>query len=306
MKYFYVITLLFATTYVLLISSCNNQQDKSGDLSWNTVQDTTQRVAIIEGGLKGPEAVQYDADQDLYFVSNFNGPSNAPDSNAFISRVQPDGTIDSLKFMTGTAEAPFHSGRGMFIVGDTLFVADLNGVHGFNRRTGRHLSFTDLSSFEPGFVNDIAAGPEGALYVTDTGKPQLYRLSGKRATIAVDSLPQVSNGIIYDEKNKHLVMAPWGEAHTFLTWDPVNEIQGEAGRGVGGNYDGIEFLGDHLIVSSQVDSSLQVVQNGKATVFAKLPGRPADIGLDTKRNRVMVPYVALNRVDIWALPDDKN
>jgi hypothetical protein len=30
-------------------------------------------------------------------------------------------------------------------------------------------------------------------------------------------------------------------------------------------------------------------------------GRPADIGIDTRRQRVAVPYVALNRVDIWSL-----
>jgi hypothetical protein len=35
-----------------------------------------------------------------------------------------------------------------------------------------------------------------------------------------------------------------------------------------------------------------------------VPGRPADIGVDTRRGRVAVPYIALNRVDIWALPRD--
>lgn len=32
-------------------------------------------------------------------------------------------------------------------------------------------------------------------------------------------------------------------------------------------------------------------------------GRPADIGLDASGNRIAVPYIALNRVDIWQLPD---
>jgi hypothetical protein len=34
-------------------------------------------------------------------------------------------------------------------------------------------------------------------------------------------------------------------------------------------------------------------------------GAPADIGIDTRRNRVAVPYIDLDRVDIWQLPDDR-
>jgi hypothetical protein len=32
-----------------------------------------------------------------------------------------------------------------------------------------------------------------------------------------------------------------------------------------------------------------------------VPGRPADIGIDTRRGHVAVPYIALNRVDVWSL-----
>lgn len=298
-------TLLSVVLCILMAGTgCNNTDDESTeDLTWDTVQDTTQRIATIKGELKGPEAVQYDAGQDVYFISNFNGDANATDANGFIAKAQTDGTIDSLKFMTGTREYPFHSGRGMFIVGDTLFVCDVNGVHGFDRHSGEHLSYADLSQFEPGFVNDITIGPDSALYVTDSGKPQLYRISGNQVSIAVDSLPHVTNGIIYDETNQRLVMAGWNDAQIFLTYDPVSQTRDSAGTGVGGNYDGIEFVGNNFIVSSQADSSLQLIKNGKGSIFAKLPGRPADIGLNTQRNQVAVPYVALNRVDVWQLPE---
>ena len=102
--------------------------------SWTTVQDSTHRVAVITG-LSGPEAVRYDPDQDVYFVANFNGQA-AGDANGFISRVGPGGTIESLRFMTGTTVAPLHGPRGMVLVGDTLWAADADGLHGFHRRTG--------------------------------------------------------------------------------------------------------------------------------------------------------------------------
>ena len=35
--------------------------------------------------------------------------------------------------------------------------------------------------------------------------------------------------------------------------------------------------------------------------FIKVAGRPADIAIDTKRKRIAVPYIALDRVDIWEI-----
>ena len=298
--------LLTSVAVLFLFIGCSSGGDtQQANLSWDTVQDSTDRVAIIEGGLQGPESVQYDAEQDLYFISNFNGDA-AADSNGFISRAQPDGTIDSLKFMTGTTAHPLHGPRGMTIKSDTLFVADQKGIHGFDRYTGNQISFTDFTDFEPGFLNDVAVGQNGRLYVTDSGKPLLYQMSGSSVSIAVDSLSHVNNGIMFDEANQRLVMAAWGDGQTFLTWDPASTILDSAGTGLGGYYDGIEPINPNsFMVTSQADSTLQVIRNGTGQIFLNVPGKPADIGIDTQRNRVAVPYIALNRVDIWQLPNQE-
>jgi len=73
--------------------------------------------------LSGPEAVRYDPELDLFFVSNFNGEV-AGDANAFVSKLSPDGDVLVLKFMVGTEELPFHGGRGMFINQAGLWVVD--------------------------------------------------------------------------------------------------------------------------------------------------------------------------------------
>lgn len=289
---------------LFLIFGCGPSEEEEApvQLTWDTVQDSTHRIGIIEGGLQGPESVQYDPGQDLYFISNFNGGATDADSNGFISRANTAGVIDSLKFMTGTEEYPLHSPRGMYIIGDTLFVADMDGVHGFDRSSGEQIHFTNFTSLEPGFLNALAIGPDSALYVTDSSKPRLYRMAGENISIVVDSLPYPNNGITYDESNKRLILAAWNGGENFLTWDPLTSELGEAGSGVGGNYDGIEPLGEGFIVSSQADSTLQLIQGGEGQIFVEVPGRPADIGLDTKRMQVLVPYIALNRVDIWQLP----
>jgi hypothetical protein len=71
----------------------------------------------------------------------------------------------------------------------------------------------------------------------------------------------------------------------------------------GAFFDGIEFANGRVVVASQADSSLHVVTGETTHLLVHVPGRPADIGLDTRRNRVAVPYIALDRVDIWQLPE---
>ena len=49
------------------------------------------------------------------------------------------------------------------------FMPDADAVRGFHRRSGAPLAAVDFSGVNPGFLNDVAAGPDGAVHVTDTG-----------------------------------------------------------------------------------------------------------------------------------------
>ena len=209
----------------LLVAACGGGGEDGGapetdEITWSSEQGPEDRVAEISG-FRGPESVRYDPELDVYFVSNFNGDGGARDGNGFVSRVGPGGEIDSLRFMTGTEQAPLHAPRGMYITGDTLWVADVDGVHGFHRRSGEQLRFTDFTRFEPGFLNDVAAGADGVLYVTDTGESRLYRMSGDSVRIAVqDSLLGPPNGITWDRDGARFVLAPWGGTQTVRGWSP--------------------------------------------------------------------------------------
>jgi hypothetical protein len=267
-----------------------------------TRMDSTHRVATVTG-LEGPEAVKYDSIQDVYFIANF-GPRAAAvrDSNGYIARVRPDGTVETLKFMTGTAAAPLHQPRGMAITADTLWVADADGVHGFLRRTGAHAAFVDFTAHQPGFLNDIAVGPDGRLYVTDTGLGRVYRMTRGAAEIAVeDAMTGPPNGITWDASGSRFLLAPWGDARTLRSWDPASGAVAELDSMPGGRHDGIELVNGLILVASQRDSTIYAVAGGRPHPIIRTPGAPADIGIDTRRGRIAVPYIALNRVDIWDL-----
>lgn len=291
------------TLSALLIVSCTSEEAPGPSaLDWQTVQSPADRIHTISG-FSGPEAVRYDPDQDVYFVSNFTGGGNDRDANGFISKVTTDGSIEVLEFMTGTEEHPLHAPRGMYITGSTLWAADIDGVHGFDRTTGDQTDFVDFTEFEPGFLNDIVAGADGNLYVTDTGESRLYRITDGEPSVEIDSLPISPNGITLDPESQQLILAPWNEVLDFYAWHPEESTLSIFDRAAsGGNFDGIEFYEGRLLSASQVDSSLHVTQNGTDYVLIHTPGRPADIGLDTRRNQVAVPYIARNEVDIWQLP----
>lgn len=266
------------------------------------VQDSTSRIAQITG-LSGPEAVRYDPDQDVWFIANFGESGDEErDGNGFITRAAADGTIEELRFMVGSGVAPLHMPRGMTIHGDTLWVADMDGVHGFDRRTGEHLRFIDMTEHEPGFINDLDVDASGVVYATDTGLGRVYRVGAERATIAVeDSMTGPPNGITWDDTRAAFLLAPWDGEQRLRAWDPASGAFSEVTTLPGGNFDGIEIVGGGVLLASQADSSLHLYDGTSVRTVARVPGRPADIGVDTLRGRVAVPYIALNRVDIWEI-----
>ncbi|MDP9348297.1 MAG: hypothetical protein M3P24_04030, partial [Gemmatimonadota bacterium] len=262
------------------------------------------RVALV-GGFAGPEAVRYDPAQDVYFVGNFNGPGGARDNNGFISRLRPDGRVERLHFIAGGANGvTLHAPRGMTIVGDTLWAADADAVRGFHRRTGAPVATVDFTRFEPGFLNDVTPGPDGALYVTDTGKSRIYRIAGREVTVArEDTTLNRPNGITWDRWSRRLVVVPYGGKQTLFGWRPGQAELEVAATTPGGRMDGVEVLGPgRILVASQADSSLHLVVNGRGGPVVRTAGAPADIGVDTRRGRVAVPFIALNQVEIWQLP----
>ena len=260
---------------------------------------------IQVSGFSGPEAVRYDPQQDLYFVANFNTIDSTREANGFISRMTPDGTIDQLEFMVGTDAYPLHQPRGMFLKGDTLFVADADGVHGFNRTDGSHLVFIDFTGHDPGFLNDISATPDGVLHVTETNgeRPRVYRIVNGASEVFMENVDiPPPNGIVWDAENAQFILAPWGGATQFFALDPESGDVTQVAESPGGRFDGAEFWNGYLVAASQVDQSLHYIQDGEGQPVISVDGRPADIGIDTRRDRVAVPYIALDRVDIIELP----
>jgi len=281
-----------------------------------TAAATATRVLTVEG-FKTPESVKYDAELDLYFVTNINGHPMAKDNNGFISRVRPDGSIESLEFVSGgRGGVVLHAPKGTAIVADTLWVADIDALRGFNKRTGAPVATVNLSTRGAKLPNDVAVGPDGALYVTDTGilidsawnfthpgPDRIFRVGAKRdVSVAVsgDTLER-PNGIAWDAANARFIVVAFGGPAIFA-WKPGDAAPTVLAKGAG-QWDGVEVLADgRIIASSWADSTVDVIAGGKIERLISGVPSPADIGIDTKRQRVLIPVFTQNRVEVWQLP----
>jgi sugar lactone lactonase YvrE len=272
------------------------------------------KVGTVLGFLT-PESVLDDSAQDIYFVSNINGGPLAKDNNGFITRVRPDGAIEVLKFIEGgrggvTLNAP----KGLAVLGDTLWVADIDVVRAFNARTGVPVDSVKLDSLGAVFLNDIAIAPNGAIYITDTGirfddvgnvlhpgPDRIFRVGpDRKVTVAVrgDTLGR-PNGITLDAVGRRFIVVQYG-GKAVLAWKPGDRAPSVIARGVGG-FDGVEMIGGKVVVSSWNDSSITRFDSTQGTKIISGVPSPADIGYDAKRNRVLIPILTGNRVEIWQL-----
>jgi hypothetical protein len=294
--------LVLLTAFVVTLVAC---------ASTGTPASSTGTAAVkpwfVRDGFVAPEAVRYDPDQDVYFVGNWGaGSASATDNNGYISRMKPDGQIENMKFIAGgTNRVVLHAPRGMYIVGDTLWVADADAVRGFDKRTGDRIANIDFSAFDRGFLNDVAADATGTVYVTDTGRNKVYKVQGEGGPTLVvsDSTLGAPNGITWDAANNRFIIVPYGGFKGIRGWAPGSSTMTVLGVSTGAKYDGVEVLsGGRVLVSSQADSSLHIFSGNAGHAIIHTLGPPADIAVDTKRNRVAVPVVALNHVEIYELP----
>ena len=267
-------------------------------------------IALTVDLLEAPEAARFDPELGVYFVANINGSPLGKDGNGFISRLTRDGKVDSLKFIAGgRSGAVLNAPKGMAINGDTLWVADIDAARAFDKRSGKPILTVTLTG-RARFLNDAVVGPDGAIYMTDTGvaddgkggmahpgPDQVFRIENRKATVALTFADKPGpNGITWDSTGSRFVIVPFG-AKSIFQWAPGDSSARVIAEGPG-MMDGVEPLGDgRLLITSWADSSLFVLDAGKITkLLGGLPA-PADIGFDRERGRIAVPSLTDNRLE---------
>lgn len=269
----------------------------------------TPAVTFSEG-IATPESVLYDAATDTYLVSNINGAPLDKDNNGYITELSPDGKVVNAKLIEGgknkvTLNAP----KGSAIKDGVLYVADIDTVRMFDRKTGAPKGEVTLKGAT--FANDVALGGDGNLYVSDSGLNAKFEGTGTDAIWVISGKKPAAKALIKSKDlhgpngllvTKDAIYTVTFGANELLTYDLKGKKVGEATKLPNGGLDGIVMVGDELLITSW---------GGKAIYRGKLGGEfkeafgeleaPADIGFDTKRNRVLVPRFQGNAVEAYEL-----
>jgi sugar lactone lactonase YvrE len=268
--------------------------------------------------LYGPESARYDPDQDAFLISNMLGYGSAKDGAGYILRVSAGDItrVDTL-VLSGRAGARLDAPKGIALQGDTLWVTDIDVLRGFDRRTGAPYATIDFRPYGAVLLNDVAASPDGTLRVTDTGlrmdKAGAYHVGGDKifdvgpghSVRVVEASPALDqpNGVTWDARGRRWLVVtfdPW--ASQVYSMRPASTTRTVVARGKG-QFDGVEALADgSILVSSWADSSIHVFADSSDQRVVRYLSEPADIGVDTRRNRVAVPLPIAGRVELWELP----
>jgi hypothetical protein len=239
--------------------------------------------------LRVPESVLFDKKSDVLFVANINGKSDQKDGNGFISKLSPDGKIMQLKWVEGL-DAP----KGMALVGNTLYVADLTAVAIIDVASGKITRKVEIGGAQ--FLNDVTASDNGDVYVSDSATGKIHLVKNGAATVFFESsdLKRV-NGLLSLKNELYVADAGTGVNYK-LTKDKQLTRFSETSQGA----DGIVMVGkDGYIVSSWGGEVFFVSADGKSTKMLDTKEQKlnsADIAFDEKKSVVFIPTFFGNSV----------
>ncbi|MCC6997881.1 MAG: hypothetical protein IT370_24920 [Deltaproteobacteria bacterium] len=292
---------LLTLWFALSLAACGGSK--------NGAKTTAPPSGMLEiAGFAAPESALYVADGDYYLISNVNGGPGDVDDNGFISKLGADGKIIALRWIDGAAaDVTLSAPKGMGIRAGKLYVTDLDHVRVFDMATGKPAATPEIALEGATFLNDIAVQGD-QLVVSDTGVDAKFAPTGAAAVWSIDSSDAPTKLIGGDLEGPNGVaisggqvwVAPFGGKHLYRVDGEARADLTELGAG---SLDGLVMLADGRILVSSWEA--KGVFLGKAggpfTQIVSDVGSPADIEVDVKRNRLVVPNMMGNSVRFYPL-----
>jgi hypothetical protein len=262
-------------------------------------------------GLASPESVV--AYKDGYFVSNIGAKldATAKDGDGGISYINSNGKLQDVKYFDDILNAP----KGLDIIGDILYVADIDHLKGYNITTRKKVFDLDLEG-KAILLNDLNKVDDSLLVITDSFKNNVLLvniLTGSWSILKGDII--VPNGVLYDAHSDNVYVCSMGadldgtgKLFSKKLHDNTAAFKPLENTPVG-LFDGIVQLDDHrLLVSDWI--TIKNPEKGNFYVYdidkkqyTKLDATrgSADIALDVKQHTLLIPQLLDNRLEIIPL-----
>ena len=304
------------TCGVFLLAACGAGNDNKK----RALSNQTENLAFIRPAplkvksniFSEPSAVTYDPEADIYLVSNVAGESLKKDDNGFISRVSPTGEIIDARWIDGaTAQVRLNAPKGMAVFGKRIYVADIDTVRIFDRKSGKARGNVKIPKATS--LSGVSAAPNGTIYITDRGlklhedkvlaseQDAVHTISKWGKWRRLNRGPELSqpSAISADDRGAWVTSGSSGTMYRISKRGKREEPMALPGDG----FDGVVRLADGNILASSSTNDRVVVGRPGGAFRTAVEGvrRPAGIGYDTVRKRVLVTLPSSNTVLIQQL-----
>lgn len=247
----------------------------------------------VTEGFEAPEGAAL-APDGSYFISNVAGDGSTKAGQGFVSKLGTDGTVLMLRWAEGL-NAP----KGMTVLGDTLYVADIDEVVTFDAHNGTKLDTIAIDGAR--MLNDMTVWNDEVI-VSDSGTATIHKLTPDGVGLVGYSLDwEGVNGVLGD--GPRLLIATMKEGYLISLNGEVSEDI--IARGMA-NADGIGLVpGGGYLVSSWPGQIHYVSEDGQVTTLLDTQeGGILQNDLSVFGDVVIVPNWMPGTVTAWRVARD--
>jgi len=250
-------------------------------------------------GIDTPESVFVDSASGFIFSSQIVGMPGERDGNGRIVKLSSEGKVIDANWVKGL-NAP----KGLRSTNGTLWTADIDEVIGIEIATAKVGPRIKIQGAQ--FLNDVAAGADGTVYVTDMMGNKIYAIKNGKASIFAEGEDlEYPNGILAE--NDRLVVGGWGKPEadfttkvpghlftldlktkkkTLITPNPTANIDGLESDGKGG----------YIVTDYIAGKLLHITANGDVHMLKQFKPGTADIAFVPAENLVIIPHMNENKI----------
>jgi DNA-binding beta-propeller fold protein YncE len=272
-----------------------------------TVAGPVRAHALQITGLQHPDSFVADLAGAQYFISNVNGDAEARDNNGFISKLDKTGAVVHLHFVQGgVGDTTLHAPKGMTVIGETLYVADLDAVRGFHTGSGRAIVTVPVH----GELAGVAHDGHGLLYVSEPGGNTIYRIDTAHghavSVVAHDTALAGPRGLAVHPTTGHIIAVSWdkGKILDVTPNGPIVELVSNSFFSSRfGHLRGVDFdsWGNMYVSDFTAGKIWRMAPDRQFKVIAEFLPAPAGIGVDREKHLILVPYAADNVAEMNGL-----
>jgi outer membrane protein assembly factor BamB len=255
-------------------------------------------------GIDTPESVYVDSASGFIFSSQIVGMPGDRDGNGRIVKMSSDGKVVDANWVKGL-NAP----KGLRSYNGKLWTADIDEVIGIDIATAKIGPRIKIEGAQ--FLNDVATGADGTVYVTDMMANKIYAIKNDKASVFAEGEDlEYPNGLLAE--SDRLVVGGWGKPEadfttkvpghlftldlktkkkTLITPNPTANIDGLESDGKGG-YIATDYIAGKL---------LHITSNGDVQTLKQFKPGTADIAFVPAGNLAIIPHMNENKIAAYDL-----